>query len=153
MPFGVFWLRVDRLERSGKFTIQPLGKENRIAVFGPPFRMSRFDYLLLESIDESLDDLLGSRSRDQIYDHLATQYTCGREDIPLKIRYFYEFLEIMFATASRTVGRTIIRRLSEKLGCVFVNTPEFEFFDSLSALRERSERDAGRREFASQAAF
>ena len=115
--------------------------------------MSRFDYLLLEAVDESLADLLGRRSRDQIYDHLATQYTYGREDIPLKIRYFYEFLEVMFASASSTVGRTIIRRLSEKLGCEFVNAPDFQFFDSLNTLRERSERDGNRREFAPQAAF
>lgn len=136
-------------EHDEKLRIQPLSKEDRALTFGLPLHTSRFNYLLLESIDEALADLLGRRSRDQIYDHLATHYRYGREEIPTKIVEFYDFLEKMFSSASRTVGRTIIRRLSDKLGYEFVNVPGFEFFDYLDALRARSERDADRRERAS----
>jgi len=139
-------------ENAGKVRIQHLRREDRVDIFGPSLQTNRFDFLLLESIDEAFADLLGRKSRDQIYDHLATQYRYGREEIPLKICEFCEFLENAFSTGSRTVGRTIIRRLCDKLGYEFVNVPGFEFFDYLDALRARSERDADRRERASQAA-
>jgi hypothetical protein len=139
-------------EHSGNVRIQHLPKEDRAGLLDPPVQTNRFGYLLLESIDEALADLLGRRSRDLIYDHLATQYRYGREEIPLKIHEFYEFLESMFSSGSRTIGRTIIRRLCDKLGYEFVNVPGFEFFDYLDALRARSERDADNRERLSQAA-
>jgi len=135
-------------EHSEKVEIQPIQKAGRIGVFGPPLQTNKFDYLLLESIDEALADLLGARSRDQIYDHLATQYRYGREEIPLKIFDFWEFLGNIFSSGSRTIGRTIIRRLSDKLGYEFVHVPGFEFLDYLDTLRARSERNADRRERA-----
>ena len=88
---------------------------------------------------------MGRRSRDQIYDHLATHYRYGREEIPLKICEFSDFLDNMFASGGRTIGRTIIRRLCDRLGYEFFNVPGFEFFDYLDALRARSQRDTGRR--------
>lgn len=110
-----------------------------------------FDYLLLESVDETLSDLLGRRSRDLIYDHLATQYRYGREELPGKIYEFYEFLESTFASGGKTVGRTIVRRLSDKLGYEFVNVPGFEFYDYLDALRARYERSTKMRDQATRA--
>ena len=136
------------MEHAGKARVQHLPDEDwSVTNQGPS---TDFDYLLLESIDEALADLLGRRSRDQIYDHLATQYRYGREEIPIKIFEFCEFLEKVFSSGSKTVGRTIIRRLCERLGYEFVNVPGFEFFDYLDALRARSEQRAGVHERAWQ---
>jgi len=140
-------------EDSGKAEIQRVQEARRIDVFGSPLQTNKFDYLLLESIDEALADLLGTRSRDQIYDHLATQYRYGREEIPVKIFDFWEFLAKVFSSGSKTVGRTIIRRLCDKLGYEFMPVPGFEFFDYLDNLRARSERNADRRERAPAAPF
>ena len=137
-------------EHSGKVKVRHLTKGAVFGVFNP-LQTSEFDYLLLESIDETLADLLGRRSRDKIYDHLATELRCGREEIPGKIYEFYGFLENIFSSGSRTVGRTIIRRLCNKLGYEFVHVPHFEFFDYLDHLRARSERDAANRGIASKA--
>jgi len=135
-------------EHAGKVRLEHLPNEAFDAL-GPGLR-TNFDYLLLESIDEALADLLGRRSRDRIYDYLATQYRYGREEIPMKIFEFCEFLEKIFSSGNKTVGRTIIRRLCERLGYEFVNVPGFEFFDYLDALRARSEQHAGERERAWQ---
>jgi hypothetical protein len=132
-------------EHSGKVRMEHLPKPNRINIAGPSLQTNEFDYLLLEAIDEALGDLFGRRSRDQIYDHLATEYRYGREELPMKIYEFYGFLENTFSSGSKTLGRTIIRRLSDKLGYEFVHVPNFEFFDYLDALRARAERDAARR--------
>ena len=132
--------------------VQNLPKADRKDAFGGSFQASEFDYLLLESTDQALADLLGRRGRDQIFDHLATQYRYGREEIPLKIGQFSEFLENLFSTSSRTVGRAIIRRLCDKLGYEFVQVAGFEFLDYLDALRARYERDAEQRDRLARAA-
>jgi len=139
-------------EQSGKAKVQRLSKANRWDAFDWSSQGNEFDYLLLESTDQALADLLGRRARDQIFDHLATQYRYGREEIPLKICQFSEFLESLFSTSSPTVGRAIIRRLCDKLGYEFVPVPGFEFLDYLDSLRARSERDAEQREHVTRAA-
>ena len=101
-----------------------------------------FDRLLVESVDVALGDLLGERTRNQIYDYLAAHYSYGREEIPERIAEFYSFLEDTFGTGSKTIGRTIVRRLFDRLGYEYVNVPGFEFFDYLEAVRARVARDA-----------
>lgn len=111
---------------------------------------SLFDRLLVEAVDVALADLLGDRTRNQIYDYLAAHYSYGREEIPERIDEFYTFLENTFAGGSRTVGRTIIRRLFDKLGYEYVNVPGFEFFDYLETVKARVARDAARQELAAR---
>ena len=103
---------------------------------------TQFDKLLLQSIDQALDDLLGERIRNQIFDYMATNYHYGREEIPQRIDEFHTFLQNTFASASKTVGRTIIRRLFTNLGYEFVNVPGFGFLDYLDAAKARFARDA-----------
>ena len=138
-------------ESYGKVRVEPLPEARRIS--NPALLPNGFDYVLLESIDDALADLVGRRSRDQIYDYLATRYGYGREEIPTKVSEFYELLERVFSSGSRTVGRTIVRRLCEKLGYEFVSIPDFEFLDYLSALSAKFERDEESRERESQASF
>lgn len=104
-----------------------------------------FDQMLIDSVDQALGDLLGSRIRDQIYDYLAAHHNYGREEIPQRINDFYAFLENTFASGSKTIGRTIIRRLFNKLGYEFVSTPGFEFFDYLEVVKARVGREAANR--------
>lgn len=113
-------------------------------------QQDEFDRWLIDSIDQTLANLLGSRIRDQIYDYLVAHHHYGREEIPRKIDDFYAFLESTFASGSRTIGRTIIRRLFERIGYEFVNVPGFEFFDYLEAVKSRVRREAVRRERATQ---
>jgi len=137
----------------GNVRIEPLPEASRNEISNSALRSNKFDYALLESIDDALADLLGRRSRDQIYDHLATRYGCGRDEIPIKVYEFHEFLEKVFSSGAKTVCRTIIRRLCAKLGYEFVSIPDFEFFDYLAVLRAKLERDEESRERASQPSF
>jgi len=136
-------------ESYGKVRVEPLPEVHRNGISSSPLP-TKFDYLLLESIDDALADLLGRRSRDQIFDHLATRYGYGRDEIPVKICEFYEFLEKVFSSGAKTVGRTIIRRLCGKLGYAFVNLPDLEFLDHLAVIRAKSDREAESQERASQ---
>jgi hypothetical protein len=144
-------LRANRLEEHSRNVRIHFSKRESVGISCPSLENSTFDCLLLESIDEALADLLGRRSRDLIYDHLATYYRCGREELPGKIYEFHEFLENTFASSGKTVGRTIVRRLCDKLGYEFVHVPGFEFYDYLDALRARYERSTNMRDLATQA--
>jgi hypothetical protein len=129
-----------------KVELKGLPPEYQRGLYGPQPQRSKFDFLLLESIDQAIADLLGRRARDAIYDHLATHYRYGREEIPEKIDQFYQFLEEMFGSGAKTLGRTVIRRMFDKLGYEYVNVPGFQFFDYLEALKSRVTRDDAGRE-------
>jgi len=105
--------------------INPLSKPNTL------------NDLILDSIDEALSGLLGVRGRDLIYDHIARNYSFGREDIPVHLEEFLKLLEGTFSEASRTIGRTIIRRLYDKLDWNFVVVSGFQFEDYIADARAR----------------
>ena len=109
--------------------INPLSKPNTL------------NDLILDSIDEALSGLLGVRGRDLIYDHIARNYSFGREDIPVHLEEFLRLLEDTFSEASRTIGRTIIRRLYSKLEWDFVVVPGFQFEDYIADARGRIGRE------------
>ena len=141
------------MEHWVKARIQPLSKPDDAGVYGQALQRDKFDSLLLESIDETLGDLLGSRPRDQFYDHLSTRYSYGREEIPQKICEFSDLLDDVFSSGGRAVRSIIIRRLSDKLGYDLKPQAGLEFYDYLDALRARSGRDVDKREWASQTSY
>ena len=73
------------------------------------------DRLLIESLDEVLDDLLGKQVRDAFYDHLERTYYIGREDVPKRLGDLILILERTFGKSGRTIERTIVKRLCLKL--------------------------------------
>jgi hypothetical protein len=74
------------------------------------------DRLLLESLDEVLGDLFGKQVRDAFYDHMERNYYVGREDLPKRLGDFLLILERTFGQSSKTIERTLARRLCTKLG-------------------------------------
>lgn len=95
------------------------------------------DDLLLQCIDEVLSDLLGTRAREAVYDHLERNHALSRSDIPRHMNKFLELLEETFGKGSKTIGKSIIRRLYEKLEWSFYDNPGYEFMDHLDAIRAR----------------
>jgi hypothetical protein len=74
------------------------------------------DRLLLESLDEVLDDLLGKHVRETFYDHMERNYYIGREDVPRRLADFLLILERTFGKSGKTIDRALARRLCTKLG-------------------------------------
>ena len=129
------------LKPADKVTISHFIKEDEMAAFGTTLRATRFNNLLLEAVDQALGELLGRRCVEQIYDHLAVRYGYGREDIPQNISYFYEFLEsVLSPTATKAVGRMIVRRLCSKLDCD-LETQALEFVECIEVIAKLAERN------------
>jgi hypothetical protein len=72
--------------------------------------------LLLESLDDVLDDLLGRQVRESFYDYMERNYYVGRDDIPRRLGDFILILERTFGKSGKTIERTIARRLCATLG-------------------------------------
>ena len=96
--------------------------------------------LLLQCIDEVLADLLGTKAKEAVYDHLERNHSLSRSDIPRHMNKFVELLEETFGKGSKTIGKAIVKRLYEKLEWKFYDNPGYEFMDHLDAIRARIAR-------------
>jgi hypothetical protein len=103
-------------------------------------KVSSLDDLLLLCIDETLADLLGRRTRTAIYDYLERSYSLGRRDIPKHMDKFFGLMEETFGKGSRTIGKSVIKRMFCKLEWRFEDIPGFEFGDYVEAVRTRVAR-------------
>jgi hypothetical protein len=73
------------------------------------------DRLLLQSLDEVIDDLLGKRVRVTFYDYMERNFYFGRDDIPQHLGDFLLVLERTFGKSGKTIERAIAKRLCSKL--------------------------------------
>jgi hypothetical protein len=90
---------------------------------------SDFDRLLAESVDEGFIGLLGDSVKQALYNYWERDYSIAREEIPMKLNEFGTALENTFGSSSRTVSKTIAKKLYAKLGIKFVEKPEFSFLE------------------------
>jgi hypothetical protein len=95
------------------------------------------DELLLQCVDEILVELLGRRAKEAVYDHLERNQSLARSDIPRHVNKFLELLDETFGRSGRTICKSIIRRMYEKLDWKFYEIPDYEFMDYLDAIRAR----------------
>jgi hypothetical protein len=96
--------------------------------------------LLLDSIDEVLGGLLGTRVREAVYDHLERNYLLGRTEIPERLNDFFSVLEKTFGGGAKTIGKAVARKLYVKLDWKFIELPDYEFADYWSAVKPKMTR-------------
>jgi hypothetical protein len=107
----------------------------------PGLSAKTLDSLLGDSMDQVLDELLGRKAKEAIYDYLERNYLVARDDIPKNIEKFLSLAQEVFGKGSRTIARCIMKRLWEQLGWKFVDVPGFDFSDYLEAARARIARE------------
>ncbi len=107
----------------------------------PGLSAKSLESLLADSMDQVLDELLGRKAKEAIYDYLERNYLIARDDIPKNIDKFFQLAEEVFGKGSKTIARCIMRRLWEQLGWKFVDVAGFEFSDYLETARARIGRE------------
>ena len=95
-----------------------------------------FNQLLLEAIDDSLS-VLGEEPKGALYQYLLTMHSLNREDIPDKLGEFSGGLKKALGGASSVIQRIILRKLFQKLGSNFRESPELEFVDHVRDAKRR----------------
>jgi len=92
--------------------------------------------LLSDSIGEVLIDLVGTRVRESIYNHLEKNRSIARSEIPHHLDEFFKVFERTFGVASKKViERAIARKVYSKLGWGFQPIRGFELTDYLDRIK------------------
>jgi hypothetical protein len=127
----------ERLVRSLKVGV--LGRTRELAT-GNQNHPSLVDVPLLESVDEALSDLLGSRSREAVYDYLERNCSLARNDIPTRLDDFFRLLNETFGKGGTTIGKVIAKKLYLRLGLDFVEIQSYGLMDYVETARARVEK-------------
>jgi len=115
-------------------------EEREEAVFSPVLK-GYPTALLLESIDDSLSYILGTRVREALYDHLERQYHMGRTEIPDRLGEFLRVLYEAIGVGSEAVGRAIAKTMYKKLGWEFVDVRGYQLSDHWEIIKAKAIRD------------
>lgn len=99
-------------------------------------KTTAFSQLLLEVIDDSLL-VLGEEPRKSLYQYLETMHHLQREDIPDRTEEFSAGLKKVLGGASVVIQRIILRKLFQRLGSTFRDSPDLEFADYVRDAKRR----------------
>ena len=80
----------------------------------PTDKTKKFDFMLLEAIDEALSTL-GESIKKSVYFHLEVTYKMKRAEIPNEIVRFSDSLDKMFGTGARFIEILVIKRFYPKI--------------------------------------
>ena len=82
-----------------------------------------FNDVLVESIDETITDLLSQAVVDALYAHLQTIYSISRDEVPYRLDTLFTALEKIFGTSAQTITKAVAREFYLKLGLEFTGNP------------------------------
>lgn len=81
-------------------------------------KRKKFETVLLGSIDEAFSTL-GERAKMSIYLTLEHKFTITKQDIPYRVDDFSDALERIFGLGARYLEVLIMKKLYEKVGCLY----------------------------------
>ena len=84
---------------------------------------------MVESIDETITDLLSRAVVDALYVHLETVYSIPKDEVPNRLDSLLTALEKIFGPSSHTITRAIARKFYLKLGLKFSNHPNYTLIE------------------------
>ena len=83
-----------------------------------------FNEALVESIDETITDLLSRAVVDALYVRLQTNHSISRDEVPYRLDILFAILEKIFGVrSSQTIAKVIARKVYLKLGLEFTGNP------------------------------
>jgi hypothetical protein len=103
-----------------------------------------FNDALVESIDETITDLLSRGVVDALYAHLQTNHSISRDEVPYRLDTLFTTLEKIFGVrGSQTITRVIARKFYLKLGLEFTDYRTrtlLEYFDEAKVKLQNSSK-------------
>lgn len=83
-----------------------------------------FNDALVESIDETITELLSRAVVDALYAHLETFHSISRDELPYRLDALFSALENIFGVrGSQTITKAIAKKFYLKLGLEFTDNP------------------------------
>jgi hypothetical protein len=101
----------------------------------PKISADEFGHLLIESVEETLTDLLGAKAREALLDYLAREDRLARAEIPLHPSELSRLLEETFGKSGIRIEQYIMRRLYAFLEWEYKETSNFNFANQVKEAR------------------
>ena len=99
-------------------------------------KLTTFDKLLLQAIDETLNSL-GTSVGQSIYYHIENKISVDRSEIPQRLGEFQEGLEKIFGTGARFIEMLIMKKLHMRIGHpLTMETQKLEFIEYVNAAKQ-----------------
>ena len=95
---------------------------------------TEFNDLLIDSVDEAITDVLGSRVTSAFWYHYQAFLGITRDEMPYRLPTLFESLRGTFGVGGETLGRIVIRKLYVKAKVPLnydPNRPSLEYVDEL----------------------
>jgi hypothetical protein len=97
------------------------------AVIEKTGRDASFRKLFLDSVDESLRNVLNESVRQTIFYQLEDKFGLRREEVPQRVHDFESGLTAMVGSPAAVLIRLIVRNLSAKLGIPYHQRMDYDF--------------------------
>jgi hypothetical protein len=93
---------------------------------GRVIQESEFNSLLLDSVEEALTDVLGTKFTDRFFTLLETELQISKTEIPNRLDKFTSVLSTVFGSrAALVIGRAIAKRFYTRLEIPFVKKDSY----------------------------
>ena len=96
-----------------------------------------FNETLIESIDETITDLIGRVVIDALYVHLQKNYSISRDEVPYRLDVLLAILKRLFGESSLTLSKAIAKRFYFKLGLEFTDNPNHTLLEYVDEAKRR----------------
>ena len=104
-----------------------------------------FNDALVESIDETIIDLLGRAVLDALYAHLQTNYSISRDEVPYRLDTLLTTLEKIFGVrSSQTITKAIAKKFHLKLGLEFTGNPSHTLLEYVDEAKMKVQNSPSR---------
>ncbi len=85
---------------------------------------------MVESIDETITELLSRGVVEALYAHLQTFHFISRDELPYRLDTLFTSLEKVFGVrGSQTITKTIAKKFYFKLGLEFTDNPRHSLLE------------------------
>lgn len=101
----------------------------------PKTDVPSFDDLLLDSIEQSLTELLGTKVREAVFDYLARVSLLARSDVSRNPAKLSTLLGRVFGRGEITIEKRIVRRLYTDLHWQYQDSLNFDFQTQVEVAR------------------
>jgi len=98
-----------------------------------------FSNVFLESLDETLNQILGKTPANMVYYYLQRYFSLRKKKIPAKLRDFAEALEKFFGTEALLIEKILVKNLYAKFEMDFAEREDFDFVEQVDSARRKME--------------